>query len=165
MNPLQSKIVSDPTELENRVATLQAPRVFTNGCFDILHRGHIAYLGEAARLGKSLIVGVNSDSSVRRLGKGSERPINRFEDRLMMIAALVMVDLVVGFDEETPINLINLVKPHHLVKGGDWSIDKIVGATEVASWGGKTHTIPFKTPHSTTALIEKICKSCKPGSD
>ncbi|MBT59082.1 MAG: D-glycero-beta-D-manno-heptose 1-phosphate adenylyltransferase [Acidiferrobacteraceae bacterium] len=160
MNSLQSKIVSDPDQIKGRVKTLQTPRVFTNGCFDILHRGHITTLIEAAQLGNSLIVGVNSDSSVRDLNKGRGRPINALEDRLALIAALEMVDLVVGFDEETPLNLINLIRPDYLVKGGDWAVDRIVGAAEVASWGGKTHTIPFKTSHSTTSLIEKICNNC-----
>ena len=146
MNSLQSKIVSDPDQIKGRVKTLQTPRVFTNGCFDILHRGHITTLIEAAQLGNSLIVGVNSDSSVRDLNKGRGRPINALEDRLALIAALEMVDLVVGFDEETPLNLINLIRPDYLIKGGDWAVDQIVGAAEVASWGGRLTPSPLRHP-------------------
>jgi rfaE bifunctional protein nucleotidyltransferase chain/domain len=130
--------------------------VFTNGCFDILHRGHVTYLAEARALGASLIVGVNSDASVRRQGKGDDRPINRLEDRMSLLAALESVSLVVGFDTDTPFDLILAIRPEVLVKGGDWRIENIVGAKEVVGWGGSVHSIPFQHHTSTTALLGKI---------
>ena len=145
-----------PGELAERVARLPRPRVFTNGCFDILHRGHVTYLAEARALGASLIVGVNSDASVRRQGKGDDRPINRLEDRMALLAALEPVSLVVGFDTDTPLDLILAIRPEVLVKGGDWRIENIVGAKEVVGWGGSVHSIPFQHHTSTTALLGKI---------
>ena len=145
-----------PGELAERVARLPRPRVFTNGCFDILHRGHVTYLAEARALGASLIVGVNSDDSVRRQGKGDDRPINRLEDRMALLSALESVSLVVGFDTDTPLDLILAIRPEVLVKGGDWSIENIVGAEEVVGWGGSVHSIPFQHHTSTTALLGKI---------
>jgi len=145
-----------PGELAERVARLPRPRVFTNGCFDILHRGHVTYLAEARALGASLIVGVNSDASVRRQGKGDDRPINRLEDRMALLAALESVSLVVGFDTDTPLDLILAIRPEVLVKGGDWRIENIVGAKEVVGWGGSVHSIPFQHHTSTTALLGKI---------
>jgi rfaE bifunctional protein nucleotidyltransferase chain/domain len=145
-----------PGELAARVAQLPRPRVFTNGCFDILHRGHVTYLAEARALGASLIVGVNSDASVKRQGKGDDRPINRLEDRMALLAALESVSLVVGFDADTPLDLILAVHPDVLVKGGDWILENIVGAAEVAGWGGSVHSIPFQHTTSTTALLGKI---------
>jgi len=145
-----------PGELAERVARLPRPRVFTNGCFDILHRGHVTYLAEARALGASLIVGVNSDDSVRRQGKGDDRPINRLEDRMALLAALESVSLVVGFDTDTPLDLILAIRPEVLVKGGDWRIENIVGAKEVVGWGGSVHSIPFQHHTSTTALLGKI---------
>ena len=156
MKPLSTKIVHDRQELAARLAALPRPIVFTNGCFDILHRGHVTYLEEAARLGQSLVIGVNSDESVRRLEKGSGRPINPLDDRLAVLAALAVVTLVVPFDEDTPLELIRVVQPDHLVKGGDWSPDKIVGADVVQARGGKVHSIPFRFERSTTALLERI---------
>ena len=156
MIPLSSRIVRDRRELAARLAALSRPIVFTNGCFDILHRGHVAYLEEAAQLGQSLVIGVNSDDSVRRLGKDNSRPINPLEDRLAVLAALAMVTLVVPFDEDTPLELIRMVQPDHLVKGGDWPPDKIVGADLVQARGGKVHSIPFRFDRSTTALLERI---------
>lgn len=153
---LSSRIVRDRRELAARLAALSRPIVFTNGCFDILHRGHVAYLEEAAQLGQSLVIGVNSDDSVRRLGKDNSRPINPLEDRLAVLAALAMVTLVVPFDEDTPLELIRAVQPDHLVKGGDWPPDKIVGADLVQARGGKVHSIPFRFDRSTTALLERI---------
>ncbi|MGE5319637.1 MAG: D-glycero-beta-D-manno-heptose 1-phosphate adenylyltransferase [Hyphomicrobiaceae bacterium] len=145
-----------PADLAARVAQLPHPRVFTNGCFDILHRGHVTYLAEARALGASLIVAVNSDASVKRLGKGDDRPINTQQDRMALLAALESVSLVVGFDEETPLGLILAIRPDILVKGGDWAPDRIVGAAEVRDWGGRVHSIPFRHHTSTTALLERI---------
>ena len=130
--------------------------VFTNGVFDILHRGHVTYLAEARALGASLVVALNSDASVKRLGKGDDRPVNRLEDRMAVVAALESVALVTWFDEDTPIQRILACKPDHLVKGGDWSVDRIAGAKEVAGWGGKVHSIPFRHDRSTTQLLAKI---------
>ena len=146
----------DPADLAARVAQLPHPRVFTNGCFDILHRGHVTYLAEARALGASLIVGVNSDDSVRRQGKGGDRPINTLENRMALLAALESVSLVIGFDADTPLDLILAIRPDVLVKGGDWTPDRIVGAAEVTGWGGSVHSIPFRHHTSTTALLERI---------
>lgn len=129
--------------------------VFTNGCFDILHRGHIDCLGKAASKGDYLVVGVNTDASTRRL-KGPQRPINREGDRLLLLAALEVVDAVLLFDEETPINLITAIRPDVLAKGGDYNIENIVGAKEVIGWGGSVEVIPYEQGYSTTGLIEKI---------
>ena len=143
-------------EVAARVADLPRPLVFTNGCFDILHRGHVTYLEEARALGASLIVGVNTDASTRRLNKGADRPINPLDDRLAVLAALESVSLVIPFDEDTPIELIKLVRPDYLAKGGDWPVEKIVGAEFVRSYGGKPHSIPFRYERSTTDLIRRI---------
>jgi rfaE bifunctional protein nucleotidyltransferase chain/domain len=145
-----------PPELERRVTMLPRPLVFTNGVFDILHRGHAAYLAQARALGASLVVALNTDSSVRRLGKGSDRPVNSLEDRAAVIAALEAVSLVTWFDEDTPLQLIERMKPDVLVKGGDWAIHNIVGAAEVQSWGGSVHSIPFLYQRSTTSLLSAI---------
>ena len=143
-------------QLAMRVAELPRPLVFTNGCFDVLHRGHVTYLAQARQLGASLIVGVNSDASVKRLGKGGDRPINTEQDRMAVLAALESVSLVVKFDEDTPLNLILACHPDILVKGGDWKPENIVGSTEVLGWGGSVHSIPFRHERSTTALLNKI---------
>lgn len=143
-------------QLAARVATLPRPLVFTNGCFDVLHRGHVTYLAQARALGFSLVVGVNSDASVKRQGKGDDRPINAEQDRMAVLAALESVSLVVKFDEDTPLNLILACKPDVLVKGGDWKPDNIVGSKEVKIWGGTVHSIPFLHERSTTALLKKI---------
>lgn len=157
MTPSETKIVHDPAhELPARLEVLARPFVFTNGCFDLLHRGHVAYLEEAAQLGRSLIVGVNSDASVRRLGKGEGRPVNSLEDRMAVLAALGCVTLVVPFEEDTPLKLIQQVRPDHLVKGGDWPPEKIVGADFVRSYGGYVHAIPFRFQRSTSELIRRI---------
>ena len=129
--------------------------VFTNGCFDILHRGHVTYLQQARALGDLLIVGINSDASVKRL-KGQERPINMLEDRAYVLSALKPVDFVIPFDEDTPLNLINLIMPDILVKGGDYTIDRIVGAQEVIAHGGKVEIIPFVPGKSTSSIIDVI---------
>ncbi len=145
-----------PESLRERVATLPRPLVFTNGCFDILHRGHVTYLAQARALGASLLVGLNTDASVRRLGKGDDRPINTLQDRAAVIAALEAVSCVTWFDQDTPLELILTAHPDVLVKGGDWPLDKIVGAAEVRSFGGTVHSIPFSYQHSTTATLQRI---------
>ena len=145
-----------PAQLATRVAALPRPLVFTNGCFDILHRGHVTYLAQARALGASLIVAVNSDASVRRLGKGDDRPVNKLDDRMAILAALESVSLVTSFDEDTPLARILDVHPDLLVKGGDWPVEKIVGYREVSGWGGAVHSIPFVYKRSTTAVLEKI---------
>ena len=137
-------------------AALPRPLVFTNGCFDVLHRGHVTYLAQARALGAALVVGVNSDASVKRLGKGEGRPLNAQKDRMAVLAALQAVDLVVTFDEDTPLALILACHPDVLVKGGDWAPDAIIGAREVQAWGGTVHSIPFLHQRSTTALLNKI---------
>lgn len=151
----ESKICS-LEQLTARVAHLARPSTFTNGCFDIVHRGHVTYLAQAAALGASLVVALNSDASVRRQGKGNERPVNTLDDRLAVIAALGCVSLVTWFDEDTPLQRIIECRPDILVKGGDWPVDRIVGAREVIGWGGTVHSIPFIHRKSTTALLEKI---------
>jgi len=154
--PIFEDKICAPEDLAARLAALPHPRVFTNGCFDILHRGHVTYLAQARALGASLIVAANADASVRRLGKGDERPVNALEDRMAVLAALECVSLVTWFDEDTPLQRILDCRPDILVKGGDWSVEKIVGATEVKGWGGEVHSIPFIHQRSTTALLEKI---------
>jgi D-glycero-beta-D-manno-heptose 1-phosphate adenylyltransferase len=148
--------ICTPDTLAERVAALPQPIVFTNGCFDVLHRGHVTYLAQARALGASLIIGVNSDASVRRLNKGDDRPINAEQDRMTVLAALESVSLVIKFSEDTPLNLIRSCRPDILVKGGDWQIENIVGASEVQGWGGSVHSIPFLHERSTTALLNKI---------
>ncbi len=148
--------ICPPERLAERSAALARPLVFTNGCFDILHRGHVTYLAQAAALGSSLVVALNTDASVKRLGKGDDRPVNALEDRLAVMAALDCVSLVTWFDEDTPLQRILQCRPEVLVKGGDWPVDRIVGCTEVRGWGGTVHSIPFLHQKSTTALLEKI---------
>ena len=156
MKGSEQKIVKRQAELADRVAALVRPLVFTNGCFDILHRGHVAYLEEAATFGASLMVAVNSDASVRRLSKGAARPINSLDDRMALLAALACVSLVVSFDSDSPLELIKAVRPEHLVKGGDWEPSNIVGADFVTSYGGQVHSIAIRYPRSTTELIRRI---------
>jgi rfaE bifunctional protein nucleotidyltransferase chain/domain len=129
--------------------------VFTNGCFDILHRGHVAYLCEARKLGDLLVIGLNSDASVKRL-KGPERPINSENDRQYVMSQLKPVDFVEIFTEDTPLNLILKIKPQVLVKGGDWKIDQIVGGKEVIQSGGEVFSLNFIDGYSTTSIIHKI---------
>jgi rfaE bifunctional protein nucleotidyltransferase chain/domain len=145
-----------PGDAARRAATLPRPVVFTNGVFDILHRGHVTYLARARALGASLVVALNTDASVRRLGKGDDRPVNTLEDRMAVLAALECVDLVTSFDADTPIDAILAVRPDVLVKGGDWTVDRIVGAPEVKAWGGSVHSIAFEHERSTTALLTRI---------
>ena len=153
----ESRIVA-PDDLAARLAQLPRPLVFTNGCFDILHRGHVTLLAQARALGASMVVALNSDASVKRLGKGDDRPVNTLADRLAVMASLECASLVTWFDEDTPIERILDCKPDVLVKGGDWPVEKIVGNTEVAGWDGKTVSIPFIHQKSTTALLDKIRK-------
>jgi rfaE bifunctional protein nucleotidyltransferase chain/domain len=129
--------------------------VFTNGCFDILHRGHVTYLAEAKKLGDLLVIGLNSDESVKRL-KGPQRPINNENDRQYVLSQLKSVDFVEIFNEDTPLNLILKVLPNILVKGGDWKIDQIVGAREVIANGGDVFSLNFVDGYSTTSIIHKI---------
>ena len=148
-----------PEALSARAAALPRPLVFTNGCFDILHRGHVTCLARARALGGALVVALNTDASVRRLGKGDERPINPLEDRAALIAALDCVDLVTWFDTDTPLDTILACQPDVLVKGGDWAPEQIVGAREVLARGGQVHSIPFEHERSTTRVIERIRQS------
>ena len=151
----ESKVCS-PEQLIARIAKLPRPIVFTNGVFDILHRGHASYLAQAKELGASLVVGVNSDASVRMLGKGEDRPINIEADRQALLAALASVDLVVPFTEQTPVNLITQIRPDIYVKGGDYEIDTLEGTHLVKTWGGMAVAIPFLYERSTTTLLGKI---------
>jgi rfaE bifunctional protein nucleotidyltransferase chain/domain len=148
--------IAAPDDLAARIARLPRPLVFTNGCFDILHRGHVTLLAQARALGKAMVVALNSDASVKRLGKGDDRPVNALADRMAVMAALECVSLVTWFDEDTPLARILDCRPDVLVKGGDWPVEKIVGNTEVAAWGGTVASIPFIHLRSTTALLEKI---------
>lgn len=148
--------VCPPEELAVRLAKLPRPLVFTNGVFDILHRGHASYLAQARALGASLVVGVNSDASVKMLGKGDDRPINTEADRQALLAALESVDMAVLFTEQTPVNLIEKIRPDIYVKGGDYEIDTLAETHLVKSWGGKAVAIPFLYERSTTSLLGKI---------
>jgi len=151
--------IFDPTTgvaLTDWLARLPRPLVFTNGCFDILHRGHIDCLARAAGLGAALLVGVNSDDSVRRLGKGEGRPVNPLADRMAVLAALAAVDAVAAFDDDTPLRLIIDARPEVLVKGGDWRAEEIVGAAEVRGWGGEVHALPHRFARSTSDVIARI---------
>jgi len=143
-------------ELGARLATLPRPLVFTNGVFDVMHRGHAIYLAQARALGGSLVVGLNTDASARRLGKGPERPLNKEQDRAAMMAALEAVDLVTWFDEDTPLALIAEIRPDILVKGGDYDMRKLPETALVESWGGRALALPFVDGYSTTALVRKI---------
>jgi rfaE bifunctional protein nucleotidyltransferase chain/domain len=148
--------ICTPNNLQEKLSALPKPVVFTNGVFDILHRGHVSYLAQAKSLGKSLVVGVNTDASVRILGKGDDRPLNVESDRLALLAALESLDLVVLFNEPTPVELMAKIKPDIYVKGGDYEIDALAETALVKSWGGKAYAIPFIYDRSTTALLRKI---------
>ena len=143
-------------QLASRIAKLPRPLVFTNGVFDILHRGHASYLAQARALGASLVVGVNSDASVKMLGKGDDRPINSEADRQALLAALESVAMVVLFTEQTPVSLIEKIRPDIYVKGGDYEIDTLAETRLVKTWGGKAIAIPFLYERSTTSLLGKI---------
>lgn len=133
--------------------------MFTNGVFDLLHRGHVTYLAQAREQGAALLVALNSDASARRLGKGAGRPVNGLEDRMAVVAAVGSVDAVTWFEEDTPAALIELLRPDVLVKGGDWPVEQIVGAKETLARGGRVLSIPFRHPRSGSALLEKIRKT------
>jgi rfaE bifunctional protein nucleotidyltransferase chain/domain len=148
--------ICSPSDLAAALPAAAKPLVFTNGCFDILHRGHVTYLAQARALGASLLVAVNTDASVKRQNKGEDRPINRLEDRMAVLAALEAVTLVTWFDDDTPLDLILRCRPELLVKGGDWAPERIVGAAEVCGWGGAVHAIPFLHERSTTAVVARI---------
>lgn len=139
-----------------RVASLTRPVVFTNGVFDVLHKGHATYLAQARALGGSLVVAINTDSSARRLGKGPDRPLNNELDRAALMAALESVSLVTWFDDDTPAGLIAELRPDVLVKGGDYDMSKLAEARIVESYGGRAVVIPFVDGYSTTALVKKI---------
>ena len=145
-----------PEQLFEKVKSLARPLVFTNGCFDILHRGHVTYLAQARALGAAMIVALNTDASVKRLGKGEDRPVNPLLHRAAVMASLACVDCVTWFDEDTPLNLIEMMNPEVLVKGGDWSIDAIVGSQQVLARGGVVHSIPFLFDTSTTQMLKLI---------
>jgi D-glycero-beta-D-manno-heptose 1-phosphate adenylyltransferase len=139
-----------------RVATLAKPVVFTNGVFDVLHRGHASYLAAARDLGGSLVVALNTDASARRLGKGPDRPLNNEQDRAALMAALESVTLVTWFDEDTPYEIIDTLRPDILVKGGDYDMKRLKEAQLVESYGGKAFALSFVDGYSTTALVKKI---------
>ena len=153
----EAKILSAQQSVE-RIAGGQWPKplVFTNGVFDILHRGHVTYLDEAAQLGATLVVGVNSDASAKRLGKGPDRPLNTAADRAALLAALECVTAVVVFDEDTPLEIIGQLRPDIIVMGGDYNMQVLPESKLVESWGGKAVAIPFEFARSTTNLVEKI---------
>jgi D-glycero-beta-D-manno-heptose 1-phosphate adenylyltransferase len=144
------------SELAVRMAALARPVVFTNGVFDILHRGHVSYLAQARALGASLVIGLNSDASARGLGKGPDRPLNTELDRACVLAALESVSLVTLFDEPTPVELLQLVRPQRYVKGGDYDIETLEETKWVRRWGGDALALPFVEGYSTTALVSRI---------
>ncbi len=150
-----AKIVPTAQAAE-RAAALPQPLVFTNGVFDVLHRGHVSYLAEARALGASLVVALNTDASARRLGKGPERPLNNAEDRAAVVAALASVSLVTWFDEDTPVELLARLRPAIYVKGGDYDMRTLAETRLVESWGGRAVAIPFVTGYSTTSLVRRI---------
>ena len=150
-----SKIVSREAALD-LVAALPKPVVFTNGVFDVLHRGHATYLAQARELGGSLVLALNTDASARRLGKGPDRPLNSAQDRAVVMAALESVSLVTWFDEDTPLELITALKPDILVKGGDYDMRQLPETKVVESYGGRALAIAFVEGYSTTALVNKI---------
>ena len=156
--PFEAKI-RDPAALETWIGALERPLVFTNGVFDLLHRGHVTYLARARALGVALLVALNSDSSARRLGKGADRPLNPLVDRLAVVAALECVDAVTWFDEDTPEALVAACRPQVLAKGGDWPVERIAGAGGVLARGGKVVSIAFEYQRSTTELVERIRKT------
>lgn len=142
--------------LAQAIQHLPRPLVFTNGVFDILHRGHVTYLAQAQAMGASLVVGVNADASVKRLGKGEDRPINSEQDRAALLAALESVSAVVIFAEDTPMELITQIRPDVLVKGGDWNMDTLPESAVVRGYGGRVQAIAFEHQRSTTSLLAKV---------
>jgi rfaE bifunctional protein nucleotidyltransferase chain/domain len=157
-SPSFEEKIHDPAALKSWIGRLARPLVFTNGVFDLLHRGHVTYLARARALGAALLVGLNSDRSVKRLNKGADRPLNPLADRLAVVAALECVDAVTWFDEDTPEALIGACRPQILVKGGDWPVERIVGAGGVLARGGQVVSIPFEHSRSTSELVERIRK-------
>lgn len=155
MNTIQSKL-TPRAQAASRVAALPKPVVFTNGVFDVLHRGHVTYLEQARALGGSLVVALNTDASAKRLGKGPERPLNNEQDRAAVMAALESVSLVTWFDDNTPLELIQELRPDVLVKGGDYDMSKLPETAAMQSWGGKALAISFVDGYSTTALVNRI---------
>ncbi len=151
--------IRSPGDAARWARELARPLVFTNGVFDLLHRGHVTYLEQARALGAALLVALNGDASARRLGKGAGRPLNALEDRMALVAALASVDAVTSFDEDTPAALIERVRPDVLVKGGDWPVERIVGGPETLARGGRVVSIPFEHQRSTSALLERIRKA------
>ncbi len=160
MTSLEDKLIDaaalDDAALTARLASLGRPMVFTNGVFDVLHRGHVAYLHAARAQGASLVVAVNSDASARMLGKGPDRPLNRDVDRALVLAGLASVDALLFFDERTPCELLKRVKPQLYVKGGDYDMETLEETRLVRSWGGDALAIPFVDGYSTTALVNRI---------
>lgn len=159
--PAFERKVLAPGDAARWASALPRPLVFTNGVFDLLHRGHVTYLARARALGASLLVALNGDASARRLGKGPGRPVNALADRLALVAALGSVDAVTWFDEDTPAALIAACRPEVLVKGGDWPVARIVGAREVLARGGSAHSIPIEYQRSSTALLRRIAAAAK----
>ena len=139
-----------------RLAQLPRPLVFTNGVFDVLHRGHVMYLAQARALGGSLLVALNTDASARRLGKGADRPLNNEADRAFVMAALASTSLVTWFDDDTPLELIAQIRPDILVKGGDYDMAKLAETRLVESYGGRAQALPFVDGYSTSALVSRI---------
>jgi rfaE bifunctional protein nucleotidyltransferase chain/domain len=158
---LEKKICS-LHDLGFHLASLPRPLVMTNGVFDVLHRGHVSYLNRAAELGASLLVAVNSDSSARMLGKGPSRPLNSADDRAYVLAGLASVDLLIFFDERTPVELIKVIRPDVYVKGGDYDMNALEETQVVRSWGGQSMAIPFVNGYSTTSLVERIRETLAP---
>ena len=154
--PLFERKVVARDELAGAVARLARPLVLTNGVFDLLHRGHVTYLARARALGASLVVAVNSDASVRRLGKGDDRPVNSEADRAAVLAALESVSLVTVFDETVPLPVVEIVRPDVYVKGGDYDMTTVPEAQLARSWGAQTVAIPFEFERSTTTLLAKV---------
>lgn len=159
--PAFERKILAPRDAARWAAALPRPLVFTNGVFDLLHRGHVTYLARARALGAALVVALNGDASVRRLAKGPGRPVNALAERMALVAALEPVDAVTWFDDDTPAALIEACRPDVLVKGGDWPPARIVGASGVLARGGSVHSIPFEHARSTTALLERIGAGAK----
>jgi rfaE bifunctional protein nucleotidyltransferase chain/domain len=151
-------------DIADRLARLPRPLVFTNGVFDVLHRGHVVYLAQARALGASLLVALNTDASARRLGKGPDRPLNSEADRAFVMAALASTSLVTWFDEDTPLQLITEIKPDVLVKGGDYDMSKLAETRVVEACGGRALALPFVDGYSTTALVQRIRRAGNAGA-
>jgi len=159
--PFESTKILGRADLITAISRLPRPIVFTNGVFDILHRGHVTYLAQARALGASLVVAINSDASVRRLGKGADRPLNNQDDRAAVVAALESVDVATVFDEDMPLALLEIVRPEIYAKGGDYDMNAIPEAVLARTWGGTTVAIAFAHDVSTTALVQRIQVSAR----